>query len=295
MGFPLDQPVRLSFSTFSDATRQTPGDATTVTLTIQAPDGTTTDFTLAGSQIVHDSTGNYHYDYTPAAPGHYEYHWKSTGAVTTSQSGTFDVSAEFGTDLVSLADARDQLNITDTTHDDELLGFIDAATATVEGIVGPVLRRTYTEVHDGGGLTIVLNNPPIISVTSVTEMVGPTAYTLADAEINTTTGAYSYSIDSYERGVIARRWSGGLVGPFIGGVRNIQVVYVAGRSNIPPAIRLAALLLIEHLWEQTQRGSSTGRPVPGGSEPADVDYSPPSKESQAMSMLAPYRKAPALA
>lgn len=198
--------------------------------------------------------------------------------------------------LATLDDAKNQLNIpsSDTSNDIELQGFIDAATATVEGIVGPVVQRTITEVHNGGGPFIVLNNPPIISVTSVTEMAGQTAYSLTDAEINTTTGAYSFSVDSYDRGVIARRWSGGIVGPFIGGVRNIQVVYVAGRPTVPPAIRLGALLLIEHLWEQTQRGNSTGRPLPNRDETSDVDYGP-TKQDQAMSLLGAYRKAPALA
>lgn len=196
----------------------------------------------------------------------------------------------------TLAEAKAQLNIPsgDTSNDVELQGFIDAAAGVAEGIVGPITSTTYTEVHDGGGPFIVLNNPPIISVTSVIDMVGPTAYTLVDAEINTVTGAYSYSIDSYERGVIARRYSGGLVGTFEGGTRNIQVVYDAGRAVVPAPVRLGALLLIEHLWEQTQRGNSTGRPAAGSEPDADVPYGP-SKESQAMSLLAPYRKATAIA
>jgi hypothetical protein len=200
------------------------------------------------------------------------------------------------TGLITLSDAKAQLNIptSDTSNDSELQGFVNAAADVVQGIVGPVLTHTYTEVHDGGGPFIVLNNPPILSVTSVIEMIGATGYTLADAEIDTATGAYSYSIDSYERGVIARRWSGGFVGPFTPGVRNVQVTYIAGRTTVPPAVRLATLLLVEHLWEQTQRGDSSGRPIPGQEPEADLDYGP-SKESQAMSLLTPYRKAPAIA
>lgn len=287
MAYAYGEPVTLTLTDSTGATANLANYADVV-LTIVQPDGTNVTLKKSDATLTANP-----YVFQPTQSGRHVYYYVTTTPNGASSAQPFEVETAGVAPLVSLADAKAQLNITDASQDDELQGFIDAATAVVEGIVGPVVRRTYTEVHDGGGPFIVLNNPPIISVTSVTEMVGPTAYTLTDAEIDTVTGAYSYSIDSYERGVIARRWSGGIVGPFVGGVRNIQVVYVSGRTSVPAPVRMGALLLIEHMWEQTQRGNSTNQPVPGVDE-ADVPYGS-SKETQAFGLLAPYRKAPALA
>jgi len=161
--------------------------------------------------------------------------------------------------LVTLDDVHKHLNIpdSDTTHDVELQGFIDAAEAIIVYNVGPVEETTFTEVHSGGGPTIVLDNPPVISVTSVTEYVGPVAYALTQAELGVAAGAYSFSLDDPAAGIICRRYTGGLAGNFAGGYRNVQVVYVAGRATVPADIHMAVLEDLRGLYQESQQG---GRP-----------------------------------
>lgn len=54
-----------------------PIDPTTISLYIITPDGKLADYT---SSIVHDSVGNYHYDYLPTQFGVHTYQWTGTGA-----------------------------------------------------------------------------------------------------------------------------------------------------------------------------------------------------------------------
>lgn len=174
--------------------------------------------------------------------------------------------------LVTVSDAKDHLNIpsTDTSHDTKLQGFIDAADAVITYLTGPVEPTSYTEVHSGGGPTIVLLHPPVISVQSVTEYVGPTAYTLTQAELGQSAGAYSFSLDDPEAGIIARRYTGGLAGNFAGGYRNVAVTYTAGRTTTPADIRMAVLEDLRGLYQQTQM---FGRP-PFSSSATEDDWSP---------------------
>lgn len=163
------------------------------------------------------------------------------------------------TSLVTLDDVYDTLNIKnpDGTDDGELQGFIDAAQAVIEDIVGPVVPQTYTEVHSGRGPSIVLDHTPVISVTSVTEYIGVTPYALSDAELGGSTSAYSYSLDDPTAGIVSRRYNG-LVGGFAAGNRNIQIVYVAGQATVPANVRLAALELIRMQWQPQQSGNLPG-------------------------------------
>lgn len=53
-----------------------PSDPTSLSLVIQAPDGTSMTHT---SDIVKDSTGNYHFDLALDSSGSYGYRWQSVG------------------------------------------------------------------------------------------------------------------------------------------------------------------------------------------------------------------------
>lgn len=160
--------------------------------------------------------------------------------------------------LVDLDDVKAHLNLgaTDTSGDAELLGFIEAASAYIQNITGPIVARTFTEVHSGGGPTIVLNHPPVSSIVSVVEYVGPTGYTLTDSELGATTGAYAFSLDNPSTGVLTRRYNGGIAGRFMGGYRNIVVTYVAGLPYVPADIRMAVLQDIAGLYQPSQLGTA---------------------------------------
>jgi hypothetical protein len=177
--------------------------------------------------------------------------------------------------LVSASDVRTHLNLTDTTQDAELVGFISAAQAMVENITGPVLPAVYTETFNGGQTELVLSEYPVLSITSVVENSQGTASTLAElvAPYSDTTGL-SYRVD-YSIGTLTR-WSGTMQSRWAAGLGTVTVTYTAGRASVPPDVRLATLRLIEHLWTSQQnsgrlRGGSPDIPAAGHAIPWFVE------------------------
>lgn len=162
--------------------------------------------------------------------------------------------------LVTLAQVHDVLNIptVDTSHDAELQRYIDAATATVTYITGPLTPTTFTEVRDGGAPVIMLDNPPVQSITSVIEYVGATGYTLTSQAPGATTDNYGYSLDDPASGKLVRRSSAGMPMPFFGGRGAVVITYIAGVSSVPPDVVMAALEDIRGLYQQTQQGGKVG-------------------------------------
>lgn len=145
--------------------------------------------------------------------------------------------------LPNLVDLKTQLNIdlTDSTDDDELQLHLDAAIGVVEGIVGPLSGKTVTETHYGAsGPLLVLRQAPVQSVTSVA--VRFWAGALAVPGVLT-----DYVLDP-EVGTLrlASGWQ------FRG---DVTVTYVAGQTAVPAQVLLATLVIAAHMWE-TQRGVS---------------------------------------
>lgn len=288
----LGQAVVIDIDVFSDAARTVRADPDGITLDIQLPDQTVTTVAWPAGAIVRDSLGLFHYTYLPPAEGHYRYHGQTTGIVTAFD-GSFDVDPKYGVWL-SLDDVKAELNIDadDTSQDVELTGVIDRAVEVIGNIVGPVTPTVYSEWHDGGQATVLLDRYPVTAVTTVSEYT-PTVQALAAEPLDTTatfTG-YGYTVD-LATGVLTRT-SGGLPYRFCG---RVLVLYTAGRTAVPASIRGAALELVRHLWE-TQRGDGPGLPDAGydGPEPgaeASPDYLVPLRVAE---LLAPYRKAPKVA
>ena len=110
MSLPLNQPVTLTFLTYSDSAQTTLADATSVSVDILDPTGITTTYTLAAAQVVHVATGTYTLTYAPTVAGHYAFHWSSGGTVTTALDGAFDVDAEYTNVTVSVDDFALYLN-----------------------------------------------------------------------------------------------------------------------------------------------------------------------------------------
>lgn len=134
--FPLDQPVRLTFKTYSDSAETTLADPTAITLTVLKPDGTTDTFAWAGT-IVRDSLGTFHLDYSPATAGHYEAHAAATGTVTTSADWEFDVGAEYTYGVVSVDDFATYINNPDLDRV-RARSILDRAQRLCESIVKPL-------------------------------------------------------------------------------------------------------------------------------------------------------------
>lgn len=161
------------------------------------------------------------------------------------------VTAGVDDGLVTLAEVKTHLDLTGTSsHDDELLLLIAAATPVIEELVGPVTPRVETEVrYYSGGPVVRLRKRPILSVTTVA--VGTTAILAYTPE------AGGYEID-LATGVLRLPYLG-YVSP--GG--RLQVVYTAGRAAVTPNIRKAALTWIGYWWSREHGGSETYLPQDG--------------------------------
>lgn len=163
------------------------------------------------------------------------------------------------TAIITLTDVKDFIGIPSgqTTRDAVLTRYIAAATAWATYVSDAIIPTIYTnEVHSGGGPTIVLYNTPIVSVTSIIEYVGATAYPLTASEAGTSQ-TYGYSIDNAAAGIISRRWNG-MVGSFLGGRNNVVVTYKAGFEVIPADIATYVLMDIQALYNMSQQGRRQG-------------------------------------
>ena len=269
MSYDLGDIVPLGI-TITDSTGAN-ANASAVTCTITLPDGTTS----TGS-VTNPTTGLYNCDYSPTIVGRYSVRWLATGTNAAAFTDDFVVRDYADIGIVSLSEVKTHLNIpsTDTTSDEELRQFMDAATDLIEGYLGIIIgKRTYTdELYDGtargtNGEFIRIQNPKVISVTSIYEnnaLLSASAYSVDP------TGQRIYRVGS------DTLYSTNTYGYWAPGMNNIKVTYVAGFVNPPGAVRQGTLETIRHLW-QTQRGSMSvlGRNLGGDEMYTTPTYSLP--------------------
>jgi hypothetical protein len=273
--FDLADTVRLAAD--SKDVGGTLSNATTVTLTLTLPDGTTTSPAVTNPPA---QTGRYTYDYTTVQAGRHLVRWVFT-TPNNAYTDAFDVREAAPPLIVSLADAKTHLNITSTTHDEELRGWIESVTRGVEHLAGACVRRTVTERHDVsatvGALTLALRKTPALSLTSVVAILdGGTDYMVADLDLDG------------ETGIVQRLDGGRMVGP-------LRVTYTAGRAVIPATITSAAKIILQHLW-RTQHPA--GRPSLGGEDYSVTEQVPGfgyAIPNRALQLLEPDRLPPGVA
>lgn len=183
--------------------------------------------------------------------------------------------------LLTLAEAKTQLDITTTTYDTELQAYVDSLTSVIEGFVGPVENRAVTETAEGTGCTLALLSTPVVALTSLTPIrTGSAPVDVAGLHVDGTTG-------------IVRRLDGGR---FTGGPWT--AAYTAGRGTVAPTINLAARILLQHLWRTQYGASRAGVGVGGGDDYAVTEpipgfgYAVPNRVLQ---LLEPYRVPPGVA
>lgn len=222
-----------------------PGSAT---LTVTLPDGTTV---TPAVTLPPSSTGQLRVDYVTTQVGRHAWRMVTT-APATGYSDVFDVRPAVPTGIVSLADARAQLNMgpAETSDDDELRVFIGAATGAVERALGRVVvRRSVTDrfTISGSATELLLRRVPVLSLTSVVSTDGATTWDTGSLTVDDETGLVSV-----------------VSGPAFTGC--VDVTYQAGYVVIPDNYRLAGQIIVQHLWE-TQRGTTGGVQLGGG----DVD------------------------
>lgn len=177
--------------------------------------------------------------------------------------------------LLTLEDAKAQLNITGTANDTELQAYVASVVPVIEHFVGPVEAREVQENHDGGGV-LVLRQTPVISVTTVVPLYGGSAIDVEGLVVDGDTGE-------------VRRASRA-------SFPASRVTYQAGRSSIPPTINLAARMLVQHLW-RTQ--TATRGPVIAGGDDYSVSEVIPglgyAVPHRVLELLEPWRLPPGVA
>lgn len=249
-------------------------DAQSITLTITLPDGSTTSPAPA-----HPSLGTYTYDYVATQVGRHAVRWV-TATPNTTYSDAFDVQPADMGGLISLSEAKEALNIPAgvTTDDEEIRRVLATASEMVESVTGPMLRRTYVELVEGGGPSLILRHPPVLAVTSITgPFIASPGYQAADLVLYPDSG-------------LVRRAPMGYQVCFPAG--QLTVTYSAGRAVIPASVQQATGIILDHLWQQ-QRGWSSRPTVRGESGVVGSDTGAPmgfALPSRAVQLLEPYRQ-----
>ncbi len=230
MPFDLGDVVPLTV-TITDAAG-TPTNASSVTLTITLPDGTT-----ATPATTNPSTGVYACDYSPVTAGRHVVRWTSTGP-QAAYTDIFDVRDASIPHIVSLKDMKTHLDIKGTSRDEELRGVIEAVTEMCEEHLGmAIIRSTRTEEHKiRSGL--VLNWTPVQSLVSMSLVDGTYTWNVADLHVS-------------PAGVVT---SPSGVAPY----GHVTVTYVAGPSVVKAKHREAAVYTVQHLWKskRPERGAA---------------------------------------
>ena len=249
--YPLNQPVRLS-ATVRDVTGAlVNAGAITLLVKIAQADGTQLT-TGTYTTPVNDSTGTYHQDIPVtdlASTGHYQYAWTSTGTGAGVSFGDFDVFDPFEAAVLPLQDAKDALNIpqSTTTNDNEIQAYIATIESCIESYTGgPLVSKVITERTEmmSGQTVIPVRQRPLVSVTSITSASGGVIDISAGLDLDANAG------------LIRRKLGLPFYGPFFVWLPQVQVTYIAGWGPaVPAAFNTAARIILQHLW-QTQRGET---------------------------------------
>lgn len=239
-------------------------EGSTVTLTVTAPDGTTSQ-----PAVTHNGNGSYSAAFTSTQAGHHLVAWTATASgLADAYCDSFEVQpAQDGT-IVSLAEAKEILQLTGTTDSDAVLqGYNAAATNVVEYMCGPVVQQAVTETIPSRGTVACLSKPPVISLTPWT-LVPPelaaTGITVADPPspmLRTRLYGIEWPLEELycdpRRGIVTH--TSGL--PFYYCAYVWQ--YQAGRAVIPAALYEAAKVILEHLY-QVKRGGAGAQNIAAG-------------------------------
>jgi hypothetical protein len=143
--------------------------------------------------------------------------------------------------VITLAEAKTELNITSSTSDAELTSYL----ARAEGVLENHCGRSFSSVTRTDTFDVYKHErfytlrPPVTAITSVTLDVTALAAT-----------AYDYNGTS---GVLEI-----LVSPGYSLTGGLVVVYTTGYATAPDALKHAVLMQVRHMWE-TQRTTPGAR------------------------------------
>lgn len=246
-----------------DENRQ-PANPDTAVLSITQPDQTvvTPAVTLPPAAV-----GQLRYPFVTAQPGRHVVRWLTSGPVS-AYTDVFDVLDAAPPSIISLADAKQtlQMDPADHTDDDELRAKLRAITRSVERVMNTVYAyRTVTERIERPVLGVPwemssalrLTSVPVISLISL-QTISPTGtvVTVYDTVNNLWTDP--------ESGLVHRNNGP----PFAG---RMDAVYTAGMTVIPENIIEGSRVLLQAVWE-TRRGPGGVNGVVGPEEMGDYRH-----------------------
>lgn len=216
-------------------------NASSVVLTITLPDGTTT-----SPSPSNPSTGQYTYSYQTVQAGRHLVRWVTT-TPGTGFTDVFDVAEATPPSILSLADAKQHLQIdqSNTEDDNELRAWLTGITATIENYKNEVIvRRTVVEDHTFSLFTWNFESPrlrlweiPVIQLVSLVSNDFSPTFTwdvVNNLQVENDTGIITV-----------------IQGPPISG--NVTATYIAGMSIVPYNYLAGAKIALQHAWE-TRRG-----------------------------------------
>lgn len=275
----------------STDTSGNPTEATTVTVTVVAPDGT-----ISTPSVTNNGSGSYSAAYTTSQAGHHVVSWAAAGSggFADAFGDTFEVQALPDPTIVSLAEAKEILHLSGTSEFDAIIqGYNAAATNWVEYVCGPVVQQTIVETLPAGKTEQVLSRPPVIELlpwTQVPAQLAAMGVTVPDPPspmIRTKVYGIEYPLDllyvDQERGIVTH--AAGL--PFY--YCAYQWQYSAGRLVIPAGIYEAAKIILEHLF-MVERGGAAASMTAGEDETTMTGYGF-AVPNRAMALLQPYSAA----
>jgi hypothetical protein len=217
-----------------------PADATTVTVTVRQPDGTTVAPPL---DVEHAGTGSYYADLPVVQAGRHLVRWVGTDGVPFAQADVVDVWPTDPRYLFTLEQARGFVGDLDDDIDDLVRLYMAAVTPVIEDITGPLISEQGSRTFNGGVTAVLLPGP--VSDVTVTENGG-------------VLGAGQFTVD-YDAGIV---YAGDQLAPreFFPGRQNVTVTFTVGSEQIPPNIVLAALTEFRFLWQLDQQGNRFDEP-----------------------------------
>ena len=296
----VGNPVLLTFTLRDASGNPVNAVSTPPVVTVTLPDLTT-----ATPAVSNAGTGIYQATYNTAEAGHHTVSWVCTDATHpggyADEFDVWPVAAGLVTNVLSFADAKAILNLspTVTTYDDFVQKVNGSITDWLEWYCGKVVPATVTEELRVGGLVVQLSHPPVtglVAWTSVppqfsndtTRVVPAPPSPMFPVMVYGVTYPLSQLYCDPRKGTV--RHTSGLpfyYGPFLW-------MYACGYAVIPQNIRLAASVVLRHLYA-IERGGP-GVAAPGGAD-AETTMTPFgfAVPNRALELLAPYQMPAAIA
>lgn len=265
-------PVPLTFTLTDAAGNPVNAEATQPVLTVTLPDLTT-----VTPAVTNPGTGIYQAVYNTVQAGHHLVAWSCADATHPGgYADEFDVWSLTSGNVLSLADAKAILSIApaNPVFDDLVQKVNGSVTSWLEWYCGKIIPETVIEELRVGGLVVQLSQPPVTGLVPWTAV--PPQFAADTSRVVPAPPSPMFPVMVYgvtyplsqlyadpRKGTV--RHTSGL--PFFYGPYLWQ--YTAGYALIPQAIRLAASIILRHLYGFERGGA--GVAAAGAASGADEE------------------------